>query len=154
MKIGILVPTLDTSQAGLCIVLNLNALRDACNDISTTVFIQDYGKLMVEPKFPIMQVREAWGFKGVLIATNLETARILDYIPGPSQKLLYLWQLEWMLCDETYQQMSELYQNDTIELIARSTSYADLISQLWKKPIEIMENFDYEKLIRIATRYG
>jgi len=154
MKIGIVTPKLDTSQAGLCITLNLNKLCEKYNGVEASVFVQEYGKFVVSPNFPVMQIRDAWGFNGILISTNIDTTKFLYNIPGPSKKFLYVWELEWMSNNHTHEELSEIYQNKEIELIGRSKHYNTLITNLWKPPIDIMENFNYEKLIELYRRYG
>ena len=41
----------------------------------------------------------------------------------------------------------DIYQNDSIELIARSESYYNVLSKVWKKPACIIRDFNHDDII-------
>jgi len=154
MKTGFLIESLGLSQLGVLMARNLNKLVSDRGDISPYVFYEDYDKLPETPWFPIMQNCYAWDFRGILISTSIKTTRIAQTIVGPSKRLFYVWNLEWLYTQKSFQEFSQVYQDDNIDLIARSVSHAELLSKLWKTPAHILEDFDHEQLTKIIDQYA
>lgn len=154
LKLGILTKTLGTSQQGLLMAVNLNALLATRHDIEVTVFYEDYDRLPIEAKFALMQNRQAWGYKGILISTDVECTHLLSTLPGPCKKFFYSWNLEWLYAPVEFTQFTLAYQHDDIDLIARSHSHSALLTRLWKEPKHVIEDFDYEQLAAITDMYG
>jgi len=69
-----------------------------------------------------------------------------------THKYFYVWNLEWTLADIPWQLLCGSYQDDDIELIARSSYHAEIIAQLWKNPYAIIEDFDYESINTLAKK--
>jgi hypothetical protein len=96
-----------------------------------------------------MHISEAWGQKGTTIATSLSTANQLLSFPGPSSKLFYVWDLEWLRGQHRYaDNYIQIYCNPDLVLIARSTPHAQIIHNNFNREIShIVSDFDLEKLI-------
>ena len=149
--LGFLVVGLGTSQHGLCLITECNRLS---KDINISVFYETYDRIPIKPHFPLLQNFQAWTFTGPLIATCLKTAYLLDALPNSNKKFFYIWNLEWLYNQYQWSSLSNVYQNNNIELIARNDYHAELISKLWKKPSYILEDFNYVGITEIANRYG
>ena len=149
-RFGIMVNSLDMSQKCFYIVKQLNELVDQSYRFSPYVFYKEYAKSVDVNRFCSLQDKEAWAFDAPVIATDLESAQTLIHLPQPTRKFFYVWNLEWIFNNYTYGYLQDLYQNDELELIARNESHADLITKCWKKPVDIMDNFDYNILQKIA----
>jgi hypothetical protein len=154
LKLGFLIKTLGTSQQGLLMTSNLNALLSIRHDLEVTVFYEDYDRFPIETKFALMQNRQAWGYKGILISTDIECTHLLATLPGPCKKFFYTWNLEWLYEPMSLEYCMRAYQDDDIDLIARSRSHSTLLTRLWKEPKHIIEDFDYDELAKITDRYG
>ena len=85
------------------------------------------------------------------MATNINTPQMLVKMPRPTKKYFYVWDLDWVYLYQSppYNVLQSVYQNDDIELIARSERHYDVIARMWKPPQCIMESFDHEKLMEI-----
>ena len=128
-QFGVITYSLDVSQQGLIITHNLNQITSKYYDISPIVFYREY--------YPV-------------IAKSLETAQRLLSSPAPIKKFFYVNNLEWLYSrNNNYDELSEIYANDNIELIARSEYHFDLLQKSWKKPVAIIEDFNYIKVLEL-----
>ena len=148
-KFGIMVNSLDMSQKGFYIVKHLNAIVDNDYHFSPIVFYKEYAKSIDVNRFCTLLEKEVWGYTGVVIATDLETAETLINCPCPVKKFFYVWNLEWMHGMYPYKHLQDLYQSD-LGLIARNNDHAAILTSCWKKPSYIMDNFDPEILTQIV----
>jgi len=153
IKAGILTTRIDSSQSGFHITNTLNeiCLKEVNTDI--IVFVREFSAPPLIPLFATLQESEAWGFDGPLIATSIETAATLLKITGPAKKYFYIWDLEWMRMNSfTHKSLSRIYNNEKLELIARSERHSEIISKCWRKPSHIMEDFSRSKLLEIIKK--
>jgi len=151
-KAGIIIDRIGLSQLGVNLGLALNQIEQT-TDIDVIVFHTQWDRLPLVPRFAMMQIFEAWGFFGPVIATNLATAQILLNCPCPKPKYFYVWDLEWLYTENIlHMHFAEIYQNPDLKLIARSKSHADLLSKTWQKPVDIMDDFNHETLIRLIKQ--
>lgn len=147
---SILVNSLDVSQLSISLCKNLNEVLTKTPYLDTIVYYQTWGKLPFAPQFAMLMEREFWGAQGVAISTDIKTTEKLIKCPGPTKKFFYVWNLEWLnMQNIDYDRMNNVYNNDGIELIARSIYHAALLEMVWKKPAFIMEDFEPETLKKI-----
>ncbi len=152
IKAALLVEQIDISQLGYCMSVSLNQLVVDRPDMDFLVFYESWAKAPMPMRFASIMEREAWGFNGTMISTNLKTTERMIRCPGPKRRLFYVWNLEWTYLNGfSYEYIRNIYCNPSIELIARSKTHSDLITKLWKKPAYIMENFDKRVLEEIVT---
>lgn len=151
MKLGIAVDKLGISQLALVLIDELNKVSKLEQYLDIVVFYHRYDVLLKSPFFGMFQEQLMWGFDGPVIATNLNTMHTLLSCPKPTSKYFYIWDLEWMHHQYDYEFLLSIYCNDQVELIARSEEHAKVIENCWKKPIDILEDFNYEKLTSIIN---
>jgi len=150
MKAGILVNRIDSSQMGFNIVNSINHISENMVNVDIIVFTRDPSAPPITPLFASMPESEVWGFDGPVISTNLETTSVLLSATGPTKKYFYIWDLEWMRAESfTHKDFSKIYNNENVELIARSKRHQDIIGKCWKYPSHIMNDFNHKDLIRI-----
>lgn len=151
MKGGIWVDNIGKSQKGHYIIKSINEIvKDHFNDI--ILFYNEFDNIMAVPKFAILQDSEVWGFDGLVIATSFNTAKKLISCPSPTKKFFYVWDLEWLNIENlNYVDFQNVYQNDSLDLIARSSYHAELLEKCWKQPVGIVEDFDAEQLRKILS---
>lgn len=150
-NIGFLVRAVSMSQEGLMLINECNKLLETDRSIEVNIFYEDYDRIPLKPEFSLMQNRHAWGYTGTLISTDLRTTEVLQHLVGPSRKLFYVWNLEWLYSHNMFLSYSKLYQSPDIDLIARTPSHFDIIKKLWKEPKYLMEDFNNEQLTRIIA---
>ena len=150
MKAGILVNRIDASQMGFSITNSINHISENMINVDIIVFTREYSSPPITPLFASMPETEVWGFDGPVISTNLETASTLLNATGPPKKYFYIWDLEWMRMESfAHKDLSNIYNSEKIELIARSKRHQDIIGKCWKYPSHIMNDFNHKDLIRI-----
>ena len=150
IKAGILVDRLDGSQQGFCITTAINNISSQMINVDIIVFTQEFAAPPMSPLFATMPETDAWGFDGPIIATNLRSATTLINVVGPPKKYFYLWDLEWMRLENfTHNELSKIYNNDALDLIARSPKHNSLIQKCWKTPSFIMDDFNHKTLLKV-----
>lgn len=150
---GLIVKTLDASQHARSLIQNLNELVHFSHLYSPIVFYQ----FLSQPPpmtmhFARMQQHHAWDFQGALISTDITTTQILNQCITPIKKFFYVYDLEWLyLPCVHYKVLKDIYTNPSIELIARSSTHFNILSQCWKTPISILQDYNYEEIISIVN---
>ena len=105
-------------------------------------------------QFSTLQESEVWGFDAPVIATDLQTASTLINTTGPTKKYFYVWDLEWMrMGGFKHKTLSKIYNNESLELIARSKRHAKIIEQCWRKPSHVMNDFSSTELLEIIKKW-
>ena len=146
---GIIINGLDNSQQSCMLSTNINQLLQKYYEYSPIVFCQNVGKCAVPLMCCHLYAQQAWGFKGTLISTDIKTTIILDKCLTTRKKLFYVFDLEWITQTNTpYSVFKSIYDNDDIDLLARSQTHFDILSKTWKQPIGIIHGYNYEELIR------
>jgi hypothetical protein len=151
MQFGILLKKLGVTQQSYHLTRSVNALVDQDNRYSVTVFHEDWDLLLAVPHFTLMQAIELYGYPFKTMATDLKSAEFLLRCPAPIKKYFYVWDVEWMRGHYDFEQLSYVYQNPKLELIARTDSHAKIIENCWKTPKFIMNDFDTNVLKEIIN---
>lgn len=139
-KIGILIDHLDASDK----LIYLGA-KAAYSGVETdiVVFYMNISNLSMQIPIAFMEQSECFSFDGTVIATSIETAERLLTFPGPTKKLFYVWNMEWINNPQPYSRFVNVYNNPSIDLVARSSRDAAILTEIWKPPVDVVENFDF-----------
>lgn len=149
MQAGIMIHSLGVSQLSMHLIYELNQVPTYNEYVDIIVFYREYGKILKTPKFALMQEENAWGLNGPVMSTDLQTTSRLLLCPKPKRKIFYVWNLEWMFHQYDAEAIARIYCHRDIILVARSPEHAKIISNCWKDPVAILEDFNHEQLIRI-----
>ena len=153
MSIGIVCNNVGPNQLAYYMIKSGNEfVKSGENDL--VVFFYELMPECTRPNFGLMNLSEAYDYKGVLIATDVNSAsRILEY-PGTTDKFFYVWDLEWIrMQQKQYEVLDIVYNNPKMPLIARSKRHFNLLKNLWSKPIGITENCNVNELYNIVDEY-
>lgn len=150
-RAGIVVDSLGRSQMAYELTRELNRINRLPSYWDIIVFYHTYDKMIKKPNFAMMMEQELWGFDAPVLATDLATADRLIKSPCPTKKFLYVWDLEWTLKNYDVDLLASVYMNKNIELVARSVEHAKIITNCWRKPVEIIEGFNYEQLAKLLS---
>lgn len=113
-----------------------------------SVFIKDLTQQCVPNNYAVLQLYDAYGFKGIMVATNLDLASKLLTFPGPRKKVFYIWDLEWFTRPMSYREMKDIYLNPQLDIICRSEEHASVFEKIWnRKPKAVIPNFEIQDLI-------
>jgi len=150
IKAGILVKKVDNSQLGYYVTKAINHIAENFVNTDVVVFAREHVVPPVMPLFSTMPETDIWGYDAPVIATDLETARVLIDSCGPTKKYFYVWDLEWLRLGEfSHKQLSDIYNNEEIELIARSNRHYMIIKECWKEPSFVMSDFNPSTLMEV-----
>ena len=152
MQAGVIVDYLGLSQKSIEITKELNKIDKLSDYWDVVVFFRSFGRIMKPPKFALLPEEELWGFNAPVISTDLKTTDSLLKCFSPTKKFFYLFDLEWISNRYSIDYLSSIYLNEELELIARSKNHARIIESCWKKPIAIIENFNYEQITELLNR--
>jgi hypothetical protein len=152
-QIGFLVNDLTASHLAFSLIKNLNEYE---TNSDTVLFFENISSSIIKPNFPTMAINEIWNFEGALVSTDMNTTLTLKKCFTPRKKIFYVWDLEWMRNSmgqtKNFENTIEAFSDETIELVARSKDHAKAIENLSNRKINhIVENFNIEKLMRIAN---
>lgn len=152
MKLGILVESLGVNQRSIEIIREMNKIHLLDEYWDVVVFYSEFGIFPLPPKFATMNMSEAFGMDAPLISTSIETTKQSLNCIKPTKRFFYVWNLEWTYKTHQVDDLLDVYSNPLVELIARSDDHANIIEQCWKKPIAVIENFNYEKLTNLISQ--
>ena len=152
-QIGFLVNDLTASHLAFSLIKNLNEYETASDIV---LFFENVSSSIIKPNFPVMAMNEIWNFEGFLVSTDINTTLTLKRCFAPRKKVFYVWDLEWMRNGRekttSFEEIIQAFSDETIELVARSQDHAKAIENLSNRKIKhIVENFNIEKLMRIAN---
>lgn len=151
MKLGVIVESVGATQSTIEMTREMNRLDDLDYYCDMIMFYVEYDIIYSSPNFALMDTSELFGYDGPVIATSLFTGEILVNATGPSKKFLYMWNLEWTQEKYNVDKLASVYMNPEIELIARSEDHAKIIEGCWKKPIAVIEGFNYEEITKLIA---
>ena len=149
MRAGIVVDALGVSQLAVQLTQELNKIDEMDEYHDVILFYHEYDRIVIPPLFGMMQEQELWGFDAPVLATSLETADRILRCPGPTKRLFYVWELEWIIAKHDIDYTSQIYCNPRIELIARSQEHYNTIKSCWREPAHIIEDFNHEEIITV-----
>lgn len=150
-KLGVMLPNLGPSQLNYYFIKNGNLAVSQRKVGDLVAFVDQPAKPCLHMLFSTMPMAEAWGYDGVLVATNLLSAARLAEFPSAQRKLFYVWDLEWT-CGQpaAFKHYQAVYNHPNLELLARSREHADLIARCWNRPcLAIVDDFDLEQILSL-----
>jgi hypothetical protein len=98
-----------------------------------------------------MQMIEATGQDGVMIATSLPTASQLLSFSHISKKYYYIWDLSWMrIVPRLYQTTARIMTDPTLRLLVRSESHLRAVENAYNVSVHgIIDNFYKDDIVRL-----
>ena len=151
-KLGFAVSNLGAAHMSYALIRQINLLMAERHDLDVVLFYENLALPCMPVACATMQIHEAYGYDGPVVATNLTTAEKLIRFPSPRAKLFYVWDLEWLrLPQKSFEQLRSIYAHSELTLVARGKDHADIISDVWNRPVTaVIEDFDlsdFEKLL-------
>ena len=98
-------------------------------------------------KIPQLQPIRAYSFQGTMVATDIRGAEFMRTLVAPKKNYFYITSMEWMNATVLkYDDLKNIYLNDDIDLIVSNESDHKKISQLFKEPVQIIEDWNFQEL--------
>lgn len=141
MKLGVLLGDLAPSQLAYYLIRDINRHLASHPTDDVVVFYENLTPPCALPNFAIMPLVEAYGYDGVLLATDLSTAKISLAIPTSRSRFFFLNDLEWTREPKLpFRAYQEVYGHPSLHLLVRSESHADLVRSVWGRESEVVGN--------------
>ena len=149
-SLAIAIKKLELNQEKLFLLTSINKLVHDYG-IDCAIFHHEFGVPFMPSLAAMYQIVEMWDFEGTVITTDFSIAKQLINCPGPRKKFFYVWDFIWTHMEQfNYNTIADVYCNDSIELIARSNDHAKVLSDCFKQPSYVLEDWracDLEKII-------
>lgn len=147
MKTGILVEDTNFGDLNYHVMKELNRCSGIYN---VCLFTLDISSMVLKPDFAVMSMSKLGYFNnGLLVATSLETARILNKSYGNNKKILFLHSLEWLYKSFSFDYVYDVLHS--IQLVVRSQDQKEFLERVFKlKDIYVIEEFNLEKIYGIC----
>lgn len=155
MRLAFFVPSLSATQLSYQLIKNINAFyqQEKTYGVDIAVFYENITVPIIKPDFALANVVDAWNYDGCLVSTTLSTAYKALRFPR-SKNLFYVYDLEWVgLKNKQYELLAEIYQSERFDLISRSDSHSQAISNAWQreKPT-VIGNFNIKEFVKLCQR--
>jgi hypothetical protein len=151
VRIGFLVTSMGSTQLAYHILREAPAVLGVVPQLDILAFVQNVSKPWTIPPFALLNISEAFGFDGVAVATDLNTARKMRSFPGPRRRYFYAWDLEWVHSPGLdHEGLAEIYADVTLPIVARSEPHARVIERCWGRPVRaVVEHCDMARWMKV-----
>lgn len=147
-KIGIILPSLTTSQQSYLTISRINEMALNQPGYDYIIFSQTIDQPCMKPACAIMNIGEIWSFDGLLISTTLYNTQMSASAVNNAKKVFYVWDLEWLRQSKDYIENLYTYRNENINLVCRSQEHSDMVKNYSnRRPDAIIEDFNLRKII-------
>jgi hypothetical protein len=151
LKIGFLLSHLGEAELSNLFVRQANEFLLNNNDTDLIAFLTNRVNPKTHPSFGTMNINEAFDYDGCVIATNLYDAFKLVNFPGPKYRYFYLWDLNW--CGFGFEELSELFNNPKLKIIARNPEHKDIIETCWNRKVHhVIPNCDVSTFVEMVRK--
>lgn len=148
-EIGVIVSSLEENVNSYNMVKCLNELSKT-NRCCLFLIENTNSKLIADANFSILQAESLFSFKGHLIATSLFNVQCCLNSLCAFKKYLYLNKLEWMNLESfNNEQISNIFFNEEMNIISKSSSYGEILTKLFKPTIGTVYNWNPDELLKV-----
>lgn len=146
-SVGFLLFNIDNSESYEIILQNISKLIQNNTYSDIMIFSNNCDKINTY-NIPILHINHAKFFDGNLWLFDVMGLVFSKHFTNLKQRILYTNDIPWIKTREnSYNEWSRLY--DKTEFVTSNEYLYDIYSLCWKKPLDIMENFNHEKIQHI-----
>jgi hypothetical protein len=146
-SIGFMIINIENNEYYDNILKNIKLLIDNNPYYNIVIFNSNCDKVLTY-NIPILHLSHAKFFKGDLWTFDLVSLIISKKFPNINKKILYCNDIPWIKNrNNLYNEWKDIY-ND-IDFVASNQYIYDIYDMSWRKPLDIMESFNYEKIQHI-----
>lgn len=142
----------------MLINIDNNAYYDAIlTDIKKLITSNKYGNVVIfnsqcnkveTYNIPILHLSHAKFFDGNLFVFDIISVIMSKGFTNLRKRILYCHDMPWIKNRSTsYTEWKDIYSD--LDFVTTNTYLYDIYHMLWKKPLNIMESFNYEKIQQI-----
>ena len=147
--LGIIITHINNSDWFDNIFLELkNMIKD--NPYKHICIFNSYSEKIITHNVPILHLNQSKFFTGDVIVFDILSLNLIRSFPLLTNKYYYAQDVPWGSNLGAYAEWTSLLEQNKLEVIAKNQEVYDLYEICWKKPLGIMENFQYERLSQIV----
>lgn len=136
VKCGIILPHCGPSQLSFYVVNQVNNISNLHPKYDFCLFLENLIRPAIIPNCAVMHANEIFGFDGVLISTNINSAIACSKAVNKAKNIFYVWDLEWLRKQNDFIHNISAFRSPYIHLIARSESHKKIIEDYCNKKVE------------------
>ena len=153
MKIGVIFDDFVKSDKNYTLMDKINNFVNDRND-EVCGFLTNISHKVIDTFFAYTNISDIAHFNnGLVIATSLDGADVMNKTSVHSDKCFYIWEMDWMGHPFNFYGVYNILSNPKIKKIVRSQLQADIIKNNFNVEVDgIDEDFNLEKIYEICQR--
>ena len=153
MKIGVIFDDFIKSDKNYTLMDKINSFVNTHND-EICGFLTNISHKVIDTFFAYANISDIAHFNnGLVIATSLDGADVMNKTSVHSDKCFYIWDMDWMGHAFNFYGVYNILSNPKIKKIVRSQLQADIIKNNFNVEVDgIDEDFNLEKIYEICQR--
>ena len=153
MKIGVIFDDFIKSDKNYTLMDKINTFVSTHND-EVCGFLTNVSHKVIDTFFAYANISDIAHFNnGLVIATSLDGADVMNKTSVNSDKCFYIWQMDWISHPFNFYGVYDILANPKIKKIVRSQLQADIIKNNFNVEVDgIDEDFNLEKIYEICQR--
>ena len=153
MKIGVIFDDFVKSDKNYTLMHKINTFVNDRND-EVCGFLTNISHKVIDTFFAYANISDIAHFNnGLVIATSLDGADVMNKTSVHSDKCFYIWEMDWMGHPFNFYGVYNILSNPKIKKIVRSQLQADIIKNNFNVEVDgIDEDFNLENIYEICQR--
>jgi hypothetical protein len=146
--IGFLLTHIDNTAWYDNILKQIRLLIDN-NPYKHICVFNSYSEKLDTYNVPLLHISQAKFFEGNIFVFDIVALCIIKNFPLIQNKYFFSRDIPWYRSYNNYQEWTNIFNQNNLNIIAQNQEIYDLYEICWQKPIDTMENFEYDKLSKI-----
>ena len=153
MKIGVIFDEFVKSDKNYTLMDKINSFVSTHNN-EICGFLTNVSHKVIDTFFAYANISDIAHFNnGLVVATSLDGADVMNKTSVHSDKCFYIWEMDWMGHPFNFYGVYHILSNPNIKKIVRSQLQADIIKNNFNVEVDgIDEDFNLEKIYEICQR--
>lgn len=152
-KFGIILNNYGQNQIAYDTLISTNDFLKKTYKTDLTLFYETPAPLRQLPMTGMMNLYEAWGYDGDLVATTIPSAFKILGMHGSNRKFFYVYNPEWIHNPSLFEAYYRVIKSD-IQIITRTKEHATLMQNNFnKQSIFTLEQMNVEDLWKNLSSY-
>lgn len=149
IRIAAILDSLGPTQNAFYLIKEFNKLGSDVK-YAPVCFYNNLSPPVVKPLFSCMNISYYATYYGYTIASTIETANLMLKTHNSSEKIFYVWDLEWLRNAIAFDNVVDIMRDERITLVARSEYHRDLIEKYANKKVAgIVDNWNMKQFEEI-----
>lgn len=149
IKIGFVVENLSSGQIPYTLIKSTNKIVENSIDTCIVAFMEENTAPCITPRFARFHIANAFLFDGILIATSLRTASLIQNFTS-NKKYYYINDLEYLRKNVNQDEWRSILSNKDIKKFARCHDHLQELSKDGYDIIGTVRDFDIDTILKLT----